>query len=234
MISGIGILVTGALIGSGDRTDSDATPVTPMDKLSHSVVHVTVVRDADMAMVTGLVLDDQGNVLVPADSVGAGDEVWARCSGGASELVQIVGADAPSNLAVIRLGVPAGSPAVASSAAPEVGVEVVTVHARFGTDLAMRDGTVASAVTSSTAATTEPLFLAEISNRPENGPTPTTTDLSGGFVFDRGGKFVGMTTAAGGTLIASTEASGRAHMSMVEVMPADAALAVANRIIAAA
>ena len=240
MLSGIGILVTGVLIGSTDGPESDGETVAPMDKLSSSVAHVTVVEDAGMRMVTGLVLDDDGNVLVPADEIEQGDEIWARCADGNSELVEVVGTDAQTNLAVVRLAMPAGSPAVAANVPPTVDAEVVTVHARRGTALSMRDGVVASTDSSppgSTAGTSTQVagaswFWAEVSERPEEGPAPETTDLSGGLMFDRGGRFVGMTTTPGEPARAVTTAGRTAQMSLVQVMPSEAAMRMADRIIA--
>jgi len=238
MISGIGILVTGVLIGSTDRVEPEGEAITPMSTMSTSVAHVTVVRDNGTTMVTGLVLDDAGNVLVPSDAVEGSGEIWARCADQESELVEVIGADPATNMAVVRLGRPEGSPVRTSSSPLSVGTEVVTVHAREGSGLSMRDGLVdsvgpaaAGVVDPAGGPTTTALFWAQVNDIPQQGPRGASSDLSGGLVFDRGGRFLGMTTTTLGPPDESTPDVG-ARMSMVEVMPADAALQVAGRIIA--
>jgi S1-C subfamily serine protease len=239
ILGGIGILVTGVLIGSTDRAEPDAETVAPLEKVSTSIAHVTVENGNAMpTMVTGLVLDDDGNLLVPADAIAQSDEIWARCADGTSERVEVVGTDAQTNLAVLRIAMSDGTPALASTVAPDVGTEVVTVHAREGTGLSMRNGVVAATDSSGpdssatpTSVTADPTFWAEVDLRPEKGPTSSTTNLSGGLVFDRGGRFVGMTTASGGATPRPAGTPAAADMSFVRVMPADAALRTADRII---
>lgn len=227
VLGGIGLLVSGVLMGTGHRGNATTSTTTPMDRVARSVAHVTTVDAAGTTMLTGLVLDDQGHVLVPADAVAGAREVWARCDTGNSERAQVIGTDPTTNLAVLRLTEPSGWPATTVAAEPRRGAEVVTVHAKGGMDLAMRSGTVASDAGPGDTTTSgdSPVMQAQVRDAPDEGVANTGATLAGGLMFDLAGNFIGMTTA-------DASGPGDDGMSMVDVMPASAALAVATRLIA--
>ncbi|CAN5443080.1 hypothetical protein BH10ACT3_BH10ACT3_10640 [soil metagenome] len=240
LIGGLGLLVTGLMLGSAEPTDTDVAAPTPVDRASNSVAHVTLVDEDGSTMVTGLVLDEAGHVLIPADVLGGVEEVWARCAGGVAEKVSLVGTDEATNLAVLQFPEPMGTAASVADSPPHVGVEVVAMYAKGGKDLMKRTGTVASAgdavAPSDTTATsifasvtTRPevtMLRAEVNDRPVDGRVTPADDLVGGLLFDGGGRFVGLATA-----VPPAPSNEEGRTSMVDVMPAQAAMDSATRII---
>ena len=226
VLGGIGILVTGVLLGSMDGR-GDVTPTTtPVDGASRSVAHVSVVEGERTSTVTGVVVDAEGHVLVPAAAVADADEIWVRCHDGMSERTSVLGQDPGTGLAVLRLERPAGEPAVDVDDRPEVGTEVVTMHARGGKGVSVRNGVVEPIGAVLLAARPTPTLRAEVETDPV-GDEPASAVQDGGVVFDRSGRWVGMT---GGVVDGTTDSATES----VEVVPATQALRVAQRLIDAA
>jgi len=225
VLGGIGLLVTGMLLGSAQRDDGDG-PST-MDRVSRSVVHVTTVNGTETTMLTGLVIDDTGHVLVPADAVLDVQEVWARCNDGEPGLVDVVASDPTSNLALLRLVDHTGEPAAVEEARPEPGTEVMTVRALKGSELSVVDATVES--DGEAPSTTTASGMQTLAIRPhQDTAAPTgggSDDAATGLLFDAAGRFLGMTSASGDTSGGDTR--------VVELMPASAALLAAQRLLPA-
>ncbi|MHB1138102.1 MAG: S1 family peptidase [Microthrixaceae bacterium] len=224
VIGGIGILVTGMLLGSMDGDGAATSTTTPVDGAARSIAHVSVVDGERTDVVTGIVLDDRGHVLVPASAVADADELWVRCDDGAAERTSVLGEDPASGLAVLRLEHPAGEPVRSAPARPDRGTEVVTVQAKGGKGVTQRDGVVEAL--GAVLVATDPVGRLRVQADP--GDTTASTEThSGGAVFDRGGRWVGLVVGSAGGSAGTTDGS-------VEVVPAAAAQRIAQRVIAAA
>jgi Trypsin-like peptidase domain len=228
VLGGIGLLVTGVLLGTSHRDADDADSVDTVDRVSRSIVHVTTVEDAATTLLTGLVIDDSGHVLVPADAVLSAEQIWARCNGGAAEQVEVVDSDPATNLALLRLVGHTGEPAPTEDERPRPGAEVMTVRARAGSELVVSNGTVAAEEPrrSTTAASgIEALAITPTPDAAAPASTAAADDIGGGLLFDAAGRFLGMTTT-------SDEPAATAGARVVELMPAEAVLVAAERLLA--
>jgi hypothetical protein len=228
LIGGLGILVTGVMLGSMDDADLGPTTTTPVDGAARSVAHVSVVDGDRTSIVTGVVLDDRSHVLLPAAAIEGADEVWVRCEDGKAEATETVGRDESTGLAVVRVDHPAGLPARDLDPLPDDGTEIVAVHAKAGTGMSTRPGVVVGEKNDSTFVAFPPTssLRAEVRAQTEIDDVADVPALDGGVVFDRGGRWVGLTVDDG------TPVADDPSMVSVTVMPASEALAAASRILA--
>ena len=177
LLGGLGLLVSGVLLGSMDHAEDADDDVA--DRIEASVANVVVVEDGVSATVTGLVLDDEGHLVVRATSLGRAEEIWARCADGTMEAASVVARDDTQDLAIVRIESPAGRPPEVSDAMPEPGLDVLAVDAVPGAVT-----TTEAVVAPSDASTPADRFHAEMTGA---GAGPT-------LVFDVDGALLGMST----------------------------------------
>ena len=177
VLSGIGLLVSGVMLGSMDADDEPDDVVA--DRIEKSVVNIVVDDEGVSSTVTGLVLDDQGHLVVPASTLEGADEIWARCVDGKMQRSDVVARDDEQDLAVVKVASPAGRPVELSSTAPEPGVAVLAVAAVPG-GITTSDATVGTSGSSTPA----DRFHAE----------PASATAQTALVFDRDGALMGMST----------------------------------------
>lgn len=222
VLSGLGLLVTGLLLGTG-RDGGPATATSdPMSAPERSVVTVMAVRDGALEVSVGAVLDRRGHVVVPAGAVEGADEVWVRCAGRHVEQASAVGADAEADVAVLRLRAPAGEPVSPASRVSE-GLPVITVGAT-GDATTVDEAALGGRVR---PGTDEGLALVHELDVAPTGVSnasfgPTANEWSDRLVFARDGRLVGFTVAG------SSATDPGAHL----VRPAVPMLSVARRLVA--
>ncbi len=197
LLGGIGLLLSGVVLGTMEEPANATTSTLPLERAELSVAHVMADGDPSHAA-TGVVLDDQGHVLVDGDAVEGVDTVWVRCSGAAQgTMATVVARDAATDLAVLQLPEPSGVPASVASDTPGAGAELRLVRAgERPTD----------AVTlAATSTTTEPrrsgqLITLSRTVQPRHylatvTDTSDVESLRGGMVFDRSGRLSGVVSS---------------------------------------
>lgn len=114
VVGGLMLLGGAAVLGLGwdevgDRPD--VTAEAPLrDTVAASVAAVTVMAGGTERSLTGVVLDDDGHVVVGADGLTGADAVWVSCGGAPPVSAAVVAADPGSGVAVVRTDHPAGRP----------------------------------------------------------------------------------------------------------------------------
>lgn len=217
VLGGVGLLLSGVLMGTMQQPASATTSTVPAERANQSITLVTA--DGGGAAATGLILDDEGHVLVDARTL-AGSDVWVRCADGEMEKASVMARDERTDLAVLQLDRPHGVPASFASGTPDPGDELQLVSAGQVVDTSVS----LSARATSTARvgqlidlTVTPAprqFLATVSD----DPAPSAAALTGGMVFDRSGRLAGVVTDVPSDTNATT----------VRVLSADDAVGVAE------
>ncbi len=131
VLGGFGLLAMCAAMGGGsDPTETNAT-VSSQEAGAATLVSLTVVSPDGSHNVTGVVLDDDGHVVVRASAVDDASELWASCVGRAPAKVEVVARSGENDLAVVAMGEGSGTAATADSDL-EVGDEVLLANAGTG------------------------------------------------------------------------------------------------------
>ena len=181
VLGGLGLLLSGLALGTTqEEPDVESATSEPVERIERSLATVVVERDGTRSTATGIVLDDHGHVLVAASELEGADRVRASCSGSEATEVTTVARDTSSDLAVLRMKRPAGSPIAV--AAHEAAAQGRVILAR-----ATEEGAAIVA-----AILSEGRELAEAAAEGAQ------------VVFDRSGRFLGM-SAEDGELTPATE-----------------------------
>ncbi len=211
VLGGVSLLTAVAVMGLGSGSTPATARSTPEQAVAATLASLTVVDGGAHRTVTGVVIDDDGHVAVRAGAVEGADEIWASCGGRQPELVEVVGHDPTSDLAVIALPEGSGRPVVADSTVA-TGDEVILARAGAGEAApSISSATIdADAVTApSTGAGTPLIRIAATSDaRPTSAPISSTSVSTAssqlaavgsvhsggadGAVFDPRGRFVGL------------------------------------------
>jgi S1-C subfamily serine protease len=220
VLGGLGLLLSGVLLGAMEEPDDATTSTIPSERGTQSVASVMITSDDGMSSATGVVLDDDGHLLVDAAAVEGATEIWARCADGELQPATVLGTDARTDLSVLHMESGAGVPASIAATTPVAGADLQLVATRGAATTTMPS--VAS------AATTDPSTRL-IDLRPLGAPdrfpaapgAPSDEPLRGAMVFDRAGRLSGV--------VASEVDPGT---GTVEVLAAADAAAAAARLIA--
>ena len=181
VLGGRGLLLSGLVLGTTrEEPDVESATSEPVERIERSLATVVVERDGVRSMASGIVLDDDGHVLVAASEVEGADRVEASCGDSDASEVTTVARDTGSDLAVLRMAHPAGSPIdVAAHEAAAQGRVIVAQATEGGPSMVA-------------AILSEGRELAEAAAEGAH------------VVFDRSGRFLGM-SAEDGELVPASE-----------------------------
>lgn len=220
VISGLGLLVTGMFLGQMPTAPPPIVP-TVAELAAPSLAAITAVSDDGKSLQrTGVVIDDDGHVLVSSEQLTAAVEFWGRVGSGELERAELVAKDDELGIAVLRVvgAVPRGAAPSVGSARTSDGVEVV--HQ-------VRSKVLATPASVATPAATPIALTVMTIRRPE---TPQLllrlapgSDLAPGPVFDSSGRFVAL----------ATRSSGDEASDIVAALPAGIAMSAASQLVAA-
>ncbi len=197
VLSGLGLLVTGVLMGQLPRTATPPEP-TAIELAAPSLVAVTAVGPEGVSRHgTGVVLDDDGHLLLPSDGLGEDDDVWTRTTGGELRRGELVGVDEHVGIAVLRVRTGSSDE---FGTVPRLGMldrsEAVEVLHRVRKGVTASPGWVTPPPASSVALT------AVTVSRPRPDDVrlrPADSDhVEAGPVFDDTGRLVALVTESGG------------------------------------
>lgn len=223
LLGGVCILLSGFAMGGTGRSAGRASVTLPSDRGLSALALVSAVEDGVTHPGTGVVLDAEGHVLVARSAVASADEIWARCSDGDLQPARLVATDDASDLAVIRLNTPGGSPVSISRRRPPPGTRLQLVRAgaasNFAAELSAGHGVAPSALSSTLISFTIRSEPATFSATPVD--PGTLGDPDGSMVFDDSGRLAGMVTSDG----------GRSSMEPLEILPGFDISEVAQRLI---
>jgi hypothetical protein len=228
VIGGLGLLLSGVLLGSGDPVGTVSADSRPIERIERSVATIMTVRDGFSSVRTGLVVDGRGHLVVPADDLRGADEIWVRCHGGPTLRATEIGVDRSSGLGVIRSEKPSGSAPSVADTLPRPGQEVVIARATPSAAVT-RPGTVGAEVVIDGA----PLGPWERRDRvttvalePSAGGTDRHRADDGSLVFDRSGALLGIATRA-----ATGTGDLRDESGAPQLVPAQQVLAAVGRLL---
>ena len=181
VLGGLGLLLSGLVLGTTlEEPDVESATSEPVERIERSLATVVVERDGVRSMAGGIVLDEDGHLLVAASELEGADRVEASCGGSELSEAATVARDDGSDLAVLRMERPAGTPiAVAAHHAAAQGRVILARPTEGGTS------TVAA-------------VLSEGRNLVE------TAAEGAQMVFDRSGRLLGM-SAEDGKVTPATE-----------------------------
>lgn len=206
LLGGLGLLLSGMLMGASDTPIAASTTTRPGDRAEASVATVSLEGDDGAPRVaTGVVLDDEGHLVVDTSGLDGAltdatdtSEIWAKCGDATMQQVELVGVDAATALAVLRMPRPAGVPASFATTTPAAGT-ALHVH-RAGR---VFDGTSVSDATERTTTMgalislgpdrTQLAFGAQV-----DADVPADDALLGAAVFDPSGRLGGLVRSADG------------------------------------
>ena len=180
VLGGLGLLLSGLALGtSQEEPDVESATSEPVERIERSLATVVVERDGTRSTASGIVLDDDGHVLVPASELEGADRVRASCGGSEATEVTTVAHDTASDLAVLRMEQPAGAPIA------------VAAH-----DAAAQGRVILARATEEGAATVATIL--------SEGRELVEAAADGSqVVFDRSGRFLGMSAGDGELMPAS-------------------------------
>ena len=208
LLGGLGLLLSGMLMGASDTPIAASTTTQPGERAEASVATVSLEGDDGAPRAaTGVVLDDEGHLVVDASALdgalttGATDtsEIWAKCGDATMQLAELVGVDAATALAVLRVPRPAGVPASFATTTPVSGT-ALRVHGagRVFDGTSVSDGIERSstmgALISLGPDRTQLAFGAQVLT----DDVPADGALQGAAVFDPSGRLSGLVSAASG------------------------------------
>ena len=203
MLGGVGLLLSGVLMGTMQEPASATTSTLPVERANQSIALVKA--DGGGTAATGLVLDDDGHVLVDGRALRGADDVWVRCADGDMQPASIMARDERTDLAVLQLDHPHGVPASISEHTPAPGADLQVVQAGDVADTSVAvsaqgaaSGRVGELIDLAVAPAPR-TFLAAVGNDPR-----PAASLAGGMVFDRSGRLAGVVTDGHGSGAAST------------------------------
>lgn len=191
VLGGLSLLLSGVLLGAMEEPGDTTSSTIPAERGAQSVASVMITSDDGMSSATGVVLDDEGHVLVDAAALDGATEIWARCADGELQLATVLGTDARTDLSVLHMESSAGVPASIATTTPAAGADLQLVATRGA----------ATTVVPSVAADAAPERATRLIDlrplaAPERFPTtpdrPTDEPLRGAMVFDLAGRLSGI------------------------------------------
>ena len=195
VLCGAGLLLAGVALGTMSETANATTSTLPVERAELSVAMVMSTTGDVATRATGLVVDDDGHLLVDSGAVDGADEIRARCSDGEVLGARVIGRDPVTDLSLLQLERPTGVPASVADTPPSPGVELRVVRG----DDTVDGGVAVSAAEDATdhvgqlinlSGTSTPRhFMATVT---DGGADPA--ELQGGMVFDRSGRLAGVVT----------------------------------------
>ena len=218
----------------------DGTVTAAAEKISPSVVTITVRSGRGGSIGSGVVLDAQGHILTndhvvseaggstsPTRAGGSASSITVTFEDGSTAEATVVGTSPNNDLAVIRVsGVEAGelTPATfAKSSSVVVGQAVVAVGAPLGLS-----ETVTSGIVSATARPVRSGTSGDAVYQAVQTDAAINPGNSGGPLVDLNGQVIGI-NASGATLSSGSEQSGNIGLGFA--IPSDVAVRVANDLI---
>lgn len=231
VLGGVGLLITGVVLGGLKEPTETTVSTLPVERADLSVATVSV-ADGAKGTVTGVVVDDDGHVIVDAAALGDADQVWAKCGDGELQPAEVVGSDPDTGLVLLQLEDPSGVPVSVARTPPVPGSELRLVRARGGVAAA-----VPAVATAAPAPHTGQLMNLVVAATPRHfeASLPDTAastgdaaargiGLAGSMAFDRSGRLLGIVTG-------DPDAAGGADA--VHVLTASEVMDAADRLIAA-
>jgi S1-C subfamily serine protease len=221
VLGGLSLLLSGVLLGGMEEPGDTTSSTIPSERGAQSIASVMVTSDDTMSSATGVVLDDDGHVLVDATAVEGATEIWARCADGELLQATVLGTDPDTDLSVLQMESGAGVPASIATATPSAGADLQLVATSGAATTTLRS-VVAGGVQD------EPTRLIDLRSlgapaRFATAPAdPIDEPLRGAMAFDRAGRLSG---------IVATDVD--ASSGTVEVLAAADAAEAAARVIAA-
>lgn len=231
VLGGVGLLLTGVALGGLKEPADTTTSTLPVERADLSVATVSV-ADGAKGTATGVVVDDDGHVIVDAAALGDTDQVWAKCGEGELQPAEVVGSDPDTGLVLLQLEDPSGVPVSVARTPPTPGSELRLVRARGGVAAAV-PAVAAAALAPHTGqlmnlvvASTPRHFEASLPDAAaSNGDAAAGgIGLAGSMAFDRAGRLLGIVTG-------DPDAVGDADA--VHVLTASEVMDAADRLIAA-
>ncbi len=221
VLGGLSLLLSGVLLGAMEEPGDTTSSTIPSERGAQSIASVMITSDDGMSSATGVVLDDDGHVLVDASAVEGATEIWARCADGELQLATVLGTDARTDLSVLHMESGAGVPASIATTTPTAGADLQLVATQGAATTTLPSvASVNAPDPSARLIDLRPLGAPErFPARPER---VTDDPLRGAMVFDLAGRLSG--------IVASEVDPGTGS---VEVLAAADAAAVAARLIAA-
>jgi S1-C subfamily serine protease len=222
VLGGLSLLLSGVLLGAMEEPGDTTSSTIPAERGAQSVASVMINKSDDgMSSATGVVLDDEGHVLVDAAALDGATEIWARCADGELQLATVLGTDARTDLSVLHMESGAGVPASIATTTPAAGADLQLVATRGA-----ETTTVASVAADVAPDPSTRLIDLRPLAAPERFPTApdgaTDEPLRGAMVFDLAGRLSG--------IVASEFDPGT---GTVEVLAAADAVEAAARLISA-
>ncbi|MFN7150620.1 MAG: trypsin-like peptidase domain-containing protein, partial [Microthrixaceae bacterium] len=212
VLGGLSLLLSGVLLGGMEEPGDTTSSTIPSDRAAQSIASVMITSDDTMSSATGVVLDDDGHVLVDAAAVDGATEIWARCADGELQPATVLGTDPGTDLSVLRMESGAGVPASIATAAPAAGADLQLVATQGATTTTLRSVVISGA-------SDEPARLIDLRTlgapvRFAAAPADATDEpLRGAMAFDRAGRLSGIVAtdvdASSGTVavLAAAEAT---------------------------
>lgn len=220
VLGGLSLLLSGVLLGGMEEPGDTTSSTIPSERGAQSIASVMITSDDAMSSATGVVLDDDGHVLVDASAVEGATEIWARCADGELQQATVLGTDPDTDLSVLRMDAGAGVPASIATATPSVGADLQLVATRGAATTSLT-----SVVTGGVREEAARLIDLRTFGAPARFVTTpadvTGRPLRGAMAFDRAGRLSGIVAT-------DVDASGT-----VEVLAAVDAVEIAAQLIAA-
>lgn len=200
VLGGLGLLLSGVLLGSGPRVVPASADSEPTNRLERSIATVLAVRGTSTSAATGLVIDESGHVAVATEAISGADEVRVRLSGsggagggpadGHDDQLRAVrvASDERAGLTVLRAPLEGARPAIRAPGRSRAGTPV-TVAGASRSRVVTRSGVLGSGVRLVGAEPSEGRLVVSASGGSGTGsPAVSTGDL----VFDESGYLLGM------------------------------------------
>lgn len=197
LLGGVCLLLSGLVMGGVDLSVTVTSVTAPRERAMGSVALITAVDDGASASATGVVLDDDGHLLVDASAVEDADELWVRCAGGDLQRARLVATDATLGMSVIELESPDGVPASIAPGRPGEGSSVRLIRAGAATDVSYE---LSVAGTEPSGAEVRLIDLAPSGRSSTFAATSSDAlpadDLHGEMVFDGSGRLAGFVVSS--------------------------------------
>ena len=187
----------------------------PVAAVAEAVAPAVVLIQTDGGQGSGIIYDESGLILTNAHVVGQFSEVSVQLASGIRVPGAVLGADANTDVAVVRISTDEqfGVAPLAPESTVEVGQLAVAIGSPFGLEQ-----TVTSGIVSATGRVVGTVAMIQTD-------APINPGNSGGALADRQGRVIGMNTAI------RTDGSG-GNIGVGFAIPADTAKLIADRIIA--
>lgn len=203
---------------------------TVADQVSPSAVAIQVATDGGTGQGTGVVLDEQGTILTNNHVVAGARQIQVSTSDGLSYAATVVGTDATTDLAVIRMDSPPEGlqPATfADSSTVEVGQPVMALGTPLGLENTVTTGIISAVDRPVTASGEEGDGAEATYTSALQTDAAINPGNSGGPLVDAAGQVIGINTAIAGIPNASGQAGS---IGLGFAIPASTATMIAEQL----